>query len=27
MNHYGFTAAFCNVASGHEKGNGKWMIM
>lgn len=23
MNHYGFTAAFCNVASGHEKGNGK----
>ncbi len=21
MNHYGFTAAFCNVASGHEKGS------
>ncbi len=27
MNHYGFTAAFCNVASGHEKGNEKCRIM
>ncbi len=26
-NHYGFDAAFCNRGKGHEKGNGKRMIM
>ncbi|MDD3023807.1 MAG: hypothetical protein PHE26_07915 [Syntrophomonadaceae bacterium] len=25
--HYGFKAQFCNPGKGHEKGNGKYMIM
>jgi len=25
--HYGFESNFCNIEAGHEKGNGKYMIM